>query len=456
MVAPVRPRDLAEVATAARLSEEPALAQEVRDRLPAPSDPRPLSVSDLLSPRRAFWRRARGPAPLPLEREVRIEQGRAWHHRLGDAIAGDGRLEVRLRRGGLSARIDLLTDMPVEIKTAPPWSAGLAPADWPDQVEQLAVYCALVGQARGRLAHLVTPEDGAPSIEVGELRFHDLRVVDAEVRRRETALRAAVAGGRADRLGRCRWYDTGCEYRALGACDCRGDEPAESAVILEQLEGREPRPEIAERWAVALRSSPASGARPARYRDLLYPRRAYFDRSAGVPPVGVPARPASAPLDIYERTVAALERGPVGDLHRLVAARGAPEEEVLAWRGAPCLIRSSRARFRLGADEIPSRFPQYVVDLAFRCLQTSTERGTLVVGHDSPATGEPALQVFVLDVGRGIPAVAEAWESRCVALESAAAHRSPEALPACPAWMTTDCPYRDRCGCAPDPGRSQR
>lgn len=451
------PSGFPELVAATRLTDEPALAREVGDRLPSPNEPRPWSVTDLLAPRRAFWRRTRGPAPIPLERELRLEEGRAWHRRFGEVVASEGRLEVRLRRGGLSARIDLLADVPVEVKTAFPSEAGSPPVDWPDQVEQLGIYCAVVGSPTGRLVHLSMRENGPPAIGVSELGFRDLRAIDVEVRRREQSLRAAVEAGRPDPLGRCRWFGVACEYRAQGICDCQGDEPAESASIVEQLSGREPRPDLAERWSRALESTPAPPARAVeRYRDLLYLRRAYFDRTEGRAAMAVPARPAAAPLDIYERTIAALERGPVGDLHRLPSGPTSPEEEVIAWRGVPCLVRSSRLRSRLSVDDLSSRFPQYLVDLGFRCAQTGSEHGTLLVGHEAPAPGEPQLQVFRLEFPGGLGVFSREWTGRRAALDRAIDRRAPGELPSCPRWMVADCPYRERCGCSGEEGRSQR
>jgi len=452
---PPEPLGSRELVASARLEEQPALAEEIAARLPRANEPRPLSVSDLLDPRRAFWRKLRGPAPIPLERELRLERGRAWHRRLGDAVGSEGQLEVRLRRGGVSARIDLLTDVPVEIKTAP--AASSPPADWPDQVEQLAIYCALVGRRTGRLVHLAIPEEGVPAVSVGELGFRDLDVVNAELRRREAALRSALDAGRAEALDRCRWYDAGCEYRLRGICDCGGDEPEAPGSIVEQLEQRTDRPEIAVRWAGALRSAPPpAGPSLGRFRDLLYPRRAYFDRTAGRPAVTVPVRPRLAPLDAYERAVAALERGPAGELCRFAAVAGGPEEEVVAWRGSPCVLRSSRVRGRLSADDVSSRFPQYVLDLGFRCAQTGSSSGRLVVGYENPPPSEPPVQVFRLDLSGALGAFARAANERWTALGEAVARRAPGGLASCPGWMTTDCPYRSVCGCAADVGRSQR
>jgi hypothetical protein len=451
------PWEASELLDRVRLTEEPALGSEIAGRLPSPSEPRAVSVSDLLAPRRAFWRRLRGPAPLPLEREVKLEQGRAWHRRLGDAIAGDGTLEVRVRRGGLAARIDLLSDVPVEIKTGAPAPDGSEPDDWPDQVEQLGIYCALVGSPVGRLAHLALHDARPPTVTVGELKFRGLGDVTSEVERRRAELRAAITSGTAERLARCPWFDRGCEYRAAGLCDCRGDERTGASVIVGHLDQRTSRPEIAARWTEALRSAAERPARsPGHFRDLLHPRRAYFDRTRGRPHVPAPSRPASAPLDPYERTVAALEAGPVGEVHRLAGGPDAPEEEVLAWRGAPCLVRAPRVRSRLTADEVRGRFPQYLIDLGFRCAVTGVDHATLVVGYEAPGREELPAQAFRIELPGGIEPFVSGWRARSAALETAVARETPNELPACPAWMATDCPYRDVCGCGGGPPRSQR
>lgn len=437
--------------------DDTVLGRELAERLPSPGAPRAIGATDLLNPRRAFWRRIRGPAPLPLERQVRLERGRRWHRALGDAIAGEGRLEVRLRRGGLSARIDLLADVPVEIKTVSVPSEGAPAEPWPDQVEQLAIYCALTESPVGRLAHLVVPDGAAPTVVLAEIAFRDLEGIRSEVGRREAALRSAIASGVPRGLGRCRWVDRGCEYRAGAVCDCVGNEPDEGHSLAAHLEARSSRPEIAARWTDALTAAAApSDGSPPRFRDLLFPRRAYFDGTAGRPAAVYPPRPPVAPLDAYERAMAALEAAPAGEVHRLPTERRAPEEEVLAWRGAPVLVRSSRVPARLTPDDLRRRFPQYLLDLGFRCGVTGTDHASLVVAHDSPRAGEPAIQVFRLELPGGPSRWASAWASRRDALARSIATRAPEALPRCPAWMTADCPYRAECGCAVEPGRSQR
>jgi hypothetical protein len=454
---PWDPWDVPALLAGVRLVDDPVRAGELAGRLPSPSEPRAVSVSDLLAPRRAFWRRLRGPAPVPLDREVQLERGRAWHRRLGDALASEGTLEVRIRRGGLSGRIDLLADVPVEIKTGAPAPDGRPPEDWPDQVEQLAIYCLLVGSSVGRLAHVELRAAGPPTVTVGDLRFRGLEAVGAEVATRQEELSSALAAGRPDRLARCRWFDRGCEYRAAGVCACHGDEARERSSIASCLDGRTARPDLAARWTAALGAGSVPASRPpAHFRDLLNPRRAYFDRTTGRPPAAFPPRPPSAPVDAYERTLAALERGPVGEVHRLPVDAEAPEEDVLAWRGFPCLVRSSRVRPRLTPADVRGRFPQYLVDLGLRCAATGTTEGTIVIGYEPAVPDERPVQVFRVELAGGGEPFARAARARCAALDGAVRRGTPAELPSCPGWMATSCPYRDVCGCATDAARSQR
>ncbi len=453
MPVPAPPANAEGVLGRLRAVDDPALAAELAGRLPPPTAPRPVSVTDLLAPRRAYWRRVKGPAPFSPERELRLHAGRDWHQRLGEAVADEGSLEVRLRRGSISARIDLWTDVPVEVKTG----ADPAPSDRDDQVEQLAAYCALTGSPTGRLVHLSLRGEEPPRVTAGDLTFRDLGAISADLDRRERELRGAIASGAPGGLDRCRWFDFGCEFRTAGMCNCRGDEPEASRGLVDQLQGRSPNDGVAHRWTERLAAAAAArAARPERFRDALYPRRTYFRRTVGGPVEGVPVRPPAAPLDAYERAVAALESGAAGEVHRLVPKSDGPDEEVLGWRGRPCALRSTRVHGRLTPDDLERRFPQYLLDLGFRAATSGVAEGVLVVGYEHPIPGATSLQVFRVDFGPVLSEMGRLWSERMRAVETAVRDSGPASLPACPAWMATDCPYRASCGCGVDPGRSQR
>lgn len=455
MPSPSLEGSLVSLVESVRLSNEPERVEELAGRLPSPDAGRPISVTELLAPRRALWRRLKGPAPVAPERELRLELGRHWHRLLGDAVASEGALEARVRRGGVAGRIDLLADVPVEIKTA----RDAEPVEYPEQVEQLAVYCALVGQGSGRLVHVGLPEGAAPVVQVHDLRFRDLGRIDDEIGRRTEALRAALAAGVATGLGRCRWFGRGCEFQAAGTCDCRGDEPAAAESLAEEVGAREERPEIAARWTTLLgrRASEPGFDRPSlRYRDLLYPRRAYFRQVVGGPADAPPFRPPASPLDAYERTVASLESEGAGALHRLPLAPGAPDDEVVGWKGVPLLLRSTRRHGQLSLEELPRQSPQYLLELGFRCAAAGIGEGRLVVALEHPEPGHPPVQVVRADFGAHLAEFGRLAEQRRRGLAEAVERRAPASLAACPAWMAQDCRYRADCGCGEAPGRSQR
>jgi hypothetical protein len=439
------------------VTEAPALAEELASRLPSPAAPRGISVTDLLSPRRAFWRRLRGPAPVAVDRELRLEEGRRWHRRLGDALAGEAALEVRVRRGGVTARIDALADVPIEVKTGARAPDGSGPEDWPDQIEQLAAYCGLAENPTGRLAHLAVDAGGSPSLSVREFRFRDAGALRASLRQRAEVLREAIDRADPAPLDRCRWFARGCEYRTAGVCACTGEEAADPRTGEESVVERRERSDLAERWERLVTGADAVAETvPAHFRDLLYPRRAFFDRTAHRPPVAHAPRPPSAPLDAFERLHAALEAGPLGSVHRLATGPTAPQEEVLAWNGDPCVVRGSRVHGPLAPEAVRDRFPQYLLDLGFRCAVSGRSSGTVVVGYETPPARGPPVQVFRVEVSGGADAFASAWEARRRDVDAAVAEGRPGRLPPCPAWMARDCAYRDACGCGSEPARSQR
>jgi hypothetical protein len=438
---------------------EPELAAELVRRFARTSGERSVGVTDLLSPRQAFWRWTSPPITTPPERQARLDAGRWLHRVLGSVLAPEGLLEVRVRRAGIVGRVDALTDRPLEVKTS-----SLAPgpedllSDRPEHVEQLAMYCALVGRSTGRLITVATHDTRVHELRSLDVRFRDLAAISAEMERRASELRSGLNRGRADELPRCRWFDRGCEFQAAKVCDCSGREPEPPSRLLEEVLSVEGRPEVdrelTQRLSSELRS--AEPPRIARFRDLVYPRRAYFER---VQPAKVsegvrPAAPAAA-SDLYGRLVEAVESGDVGEVARLPYRTREPEEEVAAFRGLPYLVRTSRAWSALRPEQLVDRFPQYALELGFRCATTGTRSGRVILGFERAGSSEDRLKVFAFDF-EPVTSMARLFRERVARLERAVAERRPATLDACPGWMFPDCPYRAECGCLAEPGRSQR
>jgi hypothetical protein len=437
--------------------EDPETAGVLARRLPPDGAPRALSITEIVAPRAAYWR-AISPVPTSPEREERFDLGRAAHRRLGSALEGEGALEVRVRRGEVVGRIDVLADVPIEVKTsATPVALSDLLASRPDQVEQLGMYAALIDRTDGRLVTLPAGEGARGPVRVYDLGFRDAGATRAEMERRVRSLRSAWKERDPRALPVCRWFGRGCEFQDGGVCGCTGSEPEASPASEGLVTQLTDRPDLASRLEDRLRKVrpvPAGGM-PRRFRELLYPRRAYFERTgAPAPPVPFRADPTAA-ADLYERLRAALESGPLGEVARLPPRTDAPEEEVGGFRGEPFLLRSSRSWEPARVDRLVADQPQYALELGLRCVATGTDRARLVLGRERATSDTERVQVFEFRFGR--PTVfARVWRDRVHALATALTEHEPGRLPACPAWMFPSCPYAAECGCGEESAASHR
>jgi hypothetical protein len=435
--------------------EDLELAREIRERMRPAGSARRTSVTDLLSLRPAYWRFTVGPPPLTPEREALLEGGRRLHRILGLVFAPAGQLEVRVHDERVQGRVDVLGDRPIEIKTsayAPPSNDPVT--ERPEHVDQVAMYAALLGLDSARLVYVQARGDEVVGAATFDLQFGSIESVRTAMNGRVGSLADACATGSPLGLPRCPWYFRGCEFRGAGVCDCSGEEPVGDGVTEAASPQTTPRPDLSAQLeeAVRARLTATGPATIRRFRDLLYPRRAYFESSSIAP--GEPALPFESETDTYSRIVEALDAGGLGESTRLPTLADEPDEEIGGFRGAPVFVRTSRAAKRHDPGTVVERSPQYALQLGFRCVATGTALGRLVLGYEK---GEERDRVQVLEY-RFEPAntFSRVWRSRTRRLEAARVQGDPTALDACPAWMFEQCPYRDRCGCGTPPARVQR
>jgi hypothetical protein len=441
---------------AVRVEEDPTLAAELLERLGRSEERVPLSVTDLVAVRSAYWKRVR-PVPVPPGREQLFRQGRRAHRHLAPWVADGGAVEVRVRRGGIAGRIDVLSDVPTEIKTGGAnVVAGELVRERPEYVEQLAIYCALAGAPRGRLVTCDVEGDEFRDLRALDLQFRNLGEIERAMHARAAALRSALAARSTEGLPRCRWRGRSCEFEQAGVCDCTGREPLPTPEILESVDSTTPRPDLVQRWKERTGRLPiaSEGSIVGRYRMLVFPRRAYFEVS-GLPPEGAAPEPWDPTPDLYSRLVEAIEGGPVGEVAQVPPRSDEPEEDVVGFRGVPYLVRASRARRPISAPEVLERYPQYAVDLGLRCVATGTREARLVWGFERADTDRDRLRVVAFRFDDPT-SLSRMFRGRVAALRAAIALHDPAGLAPCPGWMYESCPYRPDCACAGGSPRSQR
>lgn len=438
----------------------PELGEEIDRRILLRPPVRPVSVTDLVDPRPAYHRVVH-PIPIPPERRGRVEEGREQHERTERLLAEPLHREIRVAREGIVGRLDIFDERPTEIKS----TGALPPIERlaelrPQYIDQLALYCALVERPEGRLILVRASPEGSPSVLVADGRFRDLPGLWEATKRAAEALRTALSGRDPSRLPRCGWFDRGCEYQAAAVCACTGSEPEEAEpprAHLESIRSDIPAAEEVQRRLGRAREAPPELVLRS-YRDLLYPRRAYFERYPPPEPDSVPppaSNPPSAPEEegpsLYQMIREALEAGPVGELIREVPEGDAPAEPVLRFRGAPLLLKTTRSPFATPAGALAQRQPGYIAELGLRCAALGASTGWLVIGYERLSRAEGSIRTYQVRFADRV-----AWNqmmgARRAALRLALERRDPSGLPPCPEWMFEGCPYRAVCGDGPAVG----
>lgn len=437
--------------------DAPDVTRELVARLPEVEGRRSVWVTDLLDLRSAYWRTIAPVEPSP-ERRAVMDVGREMHVRVGHALAPAHLREVRVRREGIVGQIDLLDDRPTELKTtALATEPGADRSIRSSYIEQLAIYCALTGHAEGRLV-LVDPKGGRPRSEVYDVRVRDSPGVWAESLARAELARASLAARSAKALPRCPWRGRGCEFEAAEVCDCTGAEPPARPFLGTFLDAPVPNRDAQEELERRLGAPAAPPPTFRRFRDLLYPRQACFERTQPAAPPA-PGSPQTMPADdgLYRTLSDLLESGPPGEVTREVTDEGVPLESVGCFRGDPVLIKVSRAWNATPAAQLPSAQPQYFLDLAFRCAALDRASAWLLIGYTRAPAWPGRLQLCRVEFP-DLSRLRSELSRRRGELERAVAGRTPYDLPACPTWMYAGCAYRAVCECGGiEPGsRSNR
>lgn len=437
--------------TALHVSEDAELEGRIGRWLREGGGPlRLVSVTDLIDPRIAFFRGVQ-PAPVPPEVAARREAGRRAHERVGQALAAPEHREVRVALEGVHGRIDLLEEIPLELK----WTWRLPDPSHlfetrREYLEQLGMYCAILDTPVGRLL-LLEDSDPSPSrIQLLEVAFPDLPQVRSWMFSEAGKLRDALDSRDPGELRRCGWFNRSCEYRTAGICPCTGQEETRPAPVESARVRQLPPPE---RLVAALdRISLPTGLEDppiGKFSELLYPRFAYFER------IGAERAPGeefvgSGLWRALRDGVLQLEPDRADDRWTLGEE---PTEAIPCFRGEPYLVKTTRSPRAISVPDLPVRQPHYFLELGLRAAALGVAGGWVFLAPERPAPGAPECTVVRVRF-EPLATWTELLHGRLTGLHEALRTRDPSTLPACPEWRFERCAYRSFCG---DPaGRTHR
>jgi hypothetical protein len=404
-----------------------------------PSSRRRISVTDLVNLRQAYFRRTRPDVEIPLDRRQKMWAGTGFHELFGAAVSSEEYLEQFLELDGIVGKVDIFEDEPVELKTT-----SFMPKDIGGRssyIDQLGMYCAMARKRSGQLLVYQRAVYGRePVLRAWRAEFRDLDTVAIEMRARRDLFAEALEKSDPGALPQCEWYSKGCDYTAV--CGCETAVPGEPLVGPDDYQLREDAA-LAEEFMTKM----ARGRAPTQgfgIHHLVFPRKSLLERqarAAGEEDEGGPDMAGMERRGFQLALLDALRYGVPGAFKGLPVRLGSLKGVVRTYRGVPTLFRSSRFREMVERHRLPNAQPHYFDRLAFDCALAGQSTGRLVLYYENI----PSEKFMVYDVHlKDIEAILREAGRRLELLECGG---PPEALPACPDWMSKFCPHAATCGC---------
>ena len=417
----------------------------VKDALAAAiSSSRPrsrISVTDLVSPMQAFYRRTRPEIRPSPDRLQVMMAGTGFHEIVGPLLSTEEYLEQLLELDGIVGKVDIYEDVPVELKTTSSIPKDIYKGR-SSYFEQLGMYCAMANKDTGRLLVYQRRSDEQPDdFRAYQANFTNLGRVVSEMRTRRDAFQDALEHNDPSNLPQCKWLYLGCDYSSV--CSCRGKSPDSPIVAQDEVEIVE-MPELEEEIKDKLSSAPTP-APTLGLNDLVFPRMAALQRSNA----GGESDKESDADRMHElqrqgfryELYTALRYGSPGQFKQVPVRLDTLVGKVSVYRESPTILRVPRLNDMVQRDRLPSFFSHYFDRLALECALTNIRHGRLILYYEKI----PDDKFMVYDVTfHSRDAILVEAKRRLSLLESGAEHT---ALPPCPAWMARFCDFAPNCGC---------
>lgn len=429
----------------ANRSVKDAVMEKLRSRRP----PYRVTVTDLTNLKQAYFRRKHPEITPPLEKQQLMWKGTGFHKIFGFAVSREEYLEQFVEAEGVVGKIDIYENVPVEVKTTSHLAKGKSLLQQrPTYIEQVGMYCAMVNVGEGEIViyeRQGAEESGTVPLTAYHVAFPDLEAVREEMRHRRDLLIQALISNDPSNLPVCAWFGRGCDYSAV--CDCSTSSVSSSHKIAE-LAGKVQVDEVTRRRLLDMLGKPKP-PRQLHANDLVFPRKAYFERRKSVETVseGKVAEEQGEYLRSIDEAgfISALKDiiryGSPGEVENMPVQYASLSDLVRLRQGLPTMVRTPKFQSLVERERLPSSFPHYFYRLGFDCALTDHPKGRLFLYYAN--VSEENAKMMVYDVSfRNLGDIKAEALRRVELLEKAT---SPAQLPRCPSWMCRYCEYRDEC-----------
>jgi len=428
----------------ANRSLKDALMQGLKTRRP----PYRISVTDLVSPKQAYFKRKYPEITPSMEKQQLLWTGAGFHKTFGSAVSTEEYLEQFVECDGIVGKIDIYERIPVEVKTT---SVPLDNRDLlqyrPAYIEQLGMYCAMVNVPKGQIIVYQHQESSLSSpLVVYHVDFPDLEGIRKEMRRRRDLLMHALVSNDPSNLSPCAWCNSQCDY--FQVCDGKTSSlppPYEVAQLAKEIYLDNHTCE----QLLAKLSTPRPTL-PLRINDIVFPRKTYFARLQSPGTCATEDTPEGedeclrsiSERGFLEVLYDTLRFGISAEVRRVPVQHVSLTDMVQTWQGIPTILRNPKFSSLVDRERLPTVFPHYFLRLGFECALTNQVQGRLLVYYTNVPREDAKLMVYDVSF-RSLNTIVTEASRRLDLLQK---ETSVFALPKCPSWMCSGCRYKLECG----------
>jgi len=427
-----------------------SLKDALMARLRAQRVPQRISVTDLLNLKIAYYRRKHPEIVPSLERQQLMWTGIGFHDIFGSLVSSEEYIEQFVEVEGIVGMIDIFETIPVEVKTTANLSED---ADLrlkrPSYLEQLGIYCSMVGVDEGKVIvyQRETPAELSAPLIVFDVRFSNIQAILQEMIRRRDLLQQAITSGDPSKLPKCPWQNFRCEYSDV--CDCATSDIPTSYEIVDMVTTINHDKEAPQK--LLSRLTVQRTAELLRINDVVFPRKAYFSRvqreelkdEDNIVPPDPRETLTSVERQGFLRFLGDLLRyGPRGEAQRIPVNLSNVRDAVLLYRGLPTVVRATGLKSIVDRDQLPQVLSHYFLRLGFECAISNSEAGRLVLYYRNIRQEDSKLLIYDVTF-RDLDMLKAEIERRADLIIRATGF---EELPACPSWMCSYCKCRQSCG----------
>lgn len=420
-------------------------------------------LTELVNPMQAFWTRMKPSTTRSTELAKKLAAGRSlqqiagiWFRLLPDFVIEESVIDgVWVGIPGVIGRIDYRVGKSIfELKSKPEQVLDVETIldQFPQDLEQLAFYAALLPMEIED-HYLVFMTNKSPYfLTVFNIKLKNIGAIRNLLKQRKRSLLTALETGDPKYLGRCRYFESGCEFREAHICDCDTREEIRTDILKKEIVIT--RDEVMEKnLEKARKASKAFSMEVFSPWDLLYPRKWFMRTVKGIesPPLASDKQANRAALSraIFDTIQLRPNRNELRDLKK--STLEAPVRIPTWW----IKMRSSKGSVPTGElipfiAKVSGGMPRtlgwlpevYFAELGIFCGLLGKSRGAIFVIYPDADFEILAYIINFRDYYEFSKVINKLIEDMFASKESELVN----GLPKCPDYMCNGCIYAPSCG----------